>query len=105
MSGLLALFAVGAISYGYRSVFVLLAGCKPFPARVEQGLRYASPAMIAGLIGSILSPAHGGGGVLTVALVAAMAVGALIAYRVRSIGWTMVSGLAVYWPLVGAGLG
>jgi len=105
MTAFFALGAIGLIGMAYKSVFVLAAGSRAFPPRLDRALRFASPAMLAAMIGSMLSPLGRGGAQITPAMLLALLAGGLVAHRKRSIGWTLSSGLTVFWLVSMLGFG
>jgi branched-subunit amino acid transport protein len=68
------------------------------PMRLEQALGLVAPAVLAGLVGQTLF-LDGGEvrGFDTWYLAAAMA--ALVAWRTRSFGWTLLAGMGSVWLL------
>jgi branched-subunit amino acid transport protein len=104
MTAFLVLAAIGAISLGYRSVFVLLANVKPLPAGANRALRFGAPAMLAAVLGSVVAPEHGDAGGAILVLTAAVFVGGWVAHRTRSIGFTVAAGVATFWLLAAIGI-
>ena len=72
------------------------------PPRLQRWLRYVPPAVLAALVApAALAPQ----GHLEFGLPAwAVLAGAAVAWRTRSVLWTLVGGLAVFWLLRGLGL-
>ena len=54
MTAFYALLAIGLVGMAYKGLFVLTAGLWTFPPRLERALRFASPAMLAAMIGTPL---------------------------------------------------
>lgn len=108
MSALAVLALAGVASYGLRASFIAGAGSVTMPARVEAGLRYARPAVIAALVATTLAR-HAEGTPLPLRpeeVIGVVAAG-LVAWRTRNLVWTMVAGLGALlaseaaWRLVG----
>jgi branched-subunit amino acid transport protein len=83
------------------SLVVLLAGVT-LPRRVEQGLALVAPAVLAGLVAQTLFLQRGEVRPFGSWYVAA-AVAAIVAWRTRSAGWTLLAGMAAVLLLEAAG--
>lgn len=77
------------------SMVTLLAGVA-IPLRVEQALSLVAPAVLAGLVAQTLFLEHGEFRPFGPWYPAA-AVAALVAWRTRSFGWTLVAGMVSVW--------
>ena len=95
------LFIVLAVALGtiaMRASMVTLLADVTIPARAEQALSLVTPAVLAGLVAQTLFLDHGdwrpfGSWYL------AGAIAALVAWRTRSFGWTLLTGMASVWLL------
>ena len=79
------------------SLVTLLAGIT-IPMRVEQALALVAPAVLAGLVAQTLF-LQGGDMRPIGTWHAAAALAALVAWRTRSAGWTLLVGMAGVWIL------
>ena len=99
MTADLAVVAVIALgTFAMRASMVTLLAGVTIPHRVQQALGLVAPAVLAGLVaqtlfieGSELRPFG--------SWYVAAALAALVAWRTRSAGWTLVSGMACVWLL------
>jgi branched-subunit amino acid transport protein len=93
---LVLLVAVGTL--GMRASMVTLLANVTIPERMEQALSLVAPAVLAGLVAQTLFLDHGDlrpfGAWYPAAVVAA-----LVAWRTRSFGWTLLGGMASVWLL------
>ena len=74
-------------------------------AAANQRATLAAPAMLAAMVGSIVSPVRHGGAETGIALLAAVAAAVVVAHRTRSIAPTLLGGVVAYWGFVALGLG
>ena len=79
------------------SMVTLLAGTT-IPVRVEQALGLLAPAVLAGLVAQTLFLEAGEVRPFGT-WYAAAAVAALVAWRTRTFGWTLLAGMASVWLL------
>lgn len=90
--------AVALGTLGMRASMVTLLADVTIPVRVEQALGLVAPAVLAGLVAQTLFLDHGDwrppGAWHLAALVAA-----LVAWRTRSFGWTLLGGMVAVWTL------
>ena len=93
---LVLLVAVGTL--GMRASMVTLLANVTIPERVEQALSLVAPAVLAGLVAQTLFLDHSDLRPFGTWYPAA-AVAALVAWRTRSFGWTLLSGMASVWLL------
>lgn len=95
---LLAIVLTGVGTYFTRAVFIVALADRPLPRRVEQALEYVGPATLAALVVTLMLD---GSGNLTAGVpeVAALAVGVLVAWRVRNLLAVVAAGMAVFWVL------
>jgi branched-subunit amino acid transport protein len=95
---LIALLGVGTLAV--RSVVVLLYGERALPAAVERISGLLAPAIIAAMLaGSVWSQIGrmvGAGGEGSFERLVALGVGAGVAVRTNSVGWTLVAGVAAF---------
>jgi branched-subunit amino acid transport protein len=75
----------------------LLAGAS-IPIRVEQALSLVAPSVLAGLVAQTLFLDQGDYRPFGTWYLAA-AVAAVVAWRTRSFGWTLVAGMGCVWLL------
>jgi branched-subunit amino acid transport protein len=93
---LLIFAGMALVTYATRYTMIAALG-RQIPSVLERWLRYVPPAVLAALIvPAVLAPK----GHLEMGLpVWAALVGALVAWRTRSVLWTMVGGMAAFWVL------
>jgi branched-subunit amino acid transport protein len=89
------------VTYMTRYTMIAAMGGE-MPPLLRRWLRYVPPAVLATLIvPAALAPK----GVLEIGFPAwAVLAGAIVAWRTRSVLWTIVGGMAVFWLLRGLGL-
>lgn len=92
-----ALVAAGTLAM--RASLVALLANATIPARVEQALGLVAPAVLAGLVAQTLFLEGGELRSFDTWYIAA-GVAALVAWRTRSVGWTLVVGMGCVWILV-----
>ena len=98
MSDYAYVFAVAAGTLAMRASMVTLLAGRTLPTRLEQALGLVAPAVLAGLVAQTLFLDGGelrGFGSWYIAAAAA----AVVAWRTRSMGWTLVVGMATVWVL------
>lgn len=98
MSDLLAVVLVGVGTYLIRVSMVVALGRITLTARAERALSLIPPAVLGALVAQTLLLEGDGIRDLSTWHPAALAA-ALVAWRTRSIGWTLVAGMAVLWTL------
>jgi branched-subunit amino acid transport protein len=95
---LIALLGVGTLAV--RSVVVVLYGERDLPAAVERISGVLAPAiiaaMLAGSVWSQLALMVGAGGDGSFERLVAIGVGARVAVRTSSVGWTLGAGVAAF---------
>jgi branched-subunit amino acid transport protein len=98
---LLIFCGMGLVTFLTRYAAIAALG-REAPPRLRRWLRYVPPAVLAALIApAALAPS----GALALGPPAwAVLAGAVVAWRTRSVLWTLVGGMAVYWLLRGLGL-
>lgn len=79
------------------SLVVMLAGVT-IPKWLEEALRLVAPAVLAGLVAQTLF-FDAGEIRVTVTWYIAAAIAALVAWRTRSVGWTLFIGMVAIWTL------
>ena len=99
MRGLVPTLFVGLGTYLSRASFILLLGNRAVPERVEKALRNVGPAVLAGLVASLLVGGDGFSGLRPSPELVALVAATLIAWRTRNMTWTLVSGMAIVWVL------
>lgn len=93
------LFIVAAVAVGtlaMRASMVTLLADVTIPYRVEQALELVAPAVLAGLVAQTLFLEQGGWRPLGTWQLAAL-VAAVVAWRTRSFGWTLLAGMGAVW--------
>ena len=94
MTALLAMLALGAVSWVLRITFVSLLPADRLPARVRNGLEYLAPAVLSSIVAVELTRLiHDAAPVDLTVLLAAGAVIGWVAYRTRNI--SIACGLGV----------
>jgi branched-subunit amino acid transport protein len=98
---LLIFVGMALVTYFTRATMLVALGGQ-MPPLLQRWLRYVPPAVLAALIGpATLVP----GGHLEIGLpVWAVLAGAVVAWRTRSVLWTIVAGMAAFWLLRVLGL-
>jgi len=95
MAELVVLLALGAGSWVFRILFVLLVPATALPARVRRGLDHLAPAVLAGIAAVELTSTVGHGDLRgSLLALGAMGLVAGIAHRFRNLGLTVVAALA-----------
>ena len=95
------LFIVAAVALGtlgMRVSMVTLLADVTIPQRVEQALGLVAPAVLAGLVALTLFLDHGDWRPPGTWHLAGL-VAAVVAWRTRSFGWTLLTGMAAVWLL------
>lgn len=93
---IVALVAAGTL--GLRASMVTLLADVAIPPRLEQALGLVAPAVLAGLVAQTLFLDHGEWRPLGTWYLAG-AVAAVVAWRTRSFGWTLLAGMGSVWFL------
>ncbi len=91
-------FAVAIGTLAMRASMVTLLADVTIPLRVEQALSLVAPAVLAGLVAQTLFLKGGEFRPFDTWYLAA-AVAALVAWRTRSFGWTLLAGMGSVWLL------
>ena len=89
------IFIIGGATFLFRASFLLLFSGQ-MPARIKRALHYVPVAVLPGLI---VSAVIGKGGTELDIRILAAVVGALVAWRTRSVAAAMVLGMAALWGL------
>ncbi len=95
------LFIVAVVAAGtlaMRASMITLLADVAIPLRVEQALGLVAPAVLAGLVAQTLFLDHGEFRPFGTWYIAG-AVAALVAWRTRSFGWTLLAGMLSVWLL------
>ena len=98
MSDIALVTIVAAGSLLMRLSLVVLLADVTIPERLAQALRLVAPAVLAGLVAQTLFIEGGEFRAFSSWYVAAL-VAALVAWRTRSIGWTLLIGMVSVWVL------
>jgi branched-subunit amino acid transport protein len=91
-------FAVAIGTLAMRASMVTLLADVAIPLRIEQALSLVAPAVLAGLVAQTLFLDGGELRPLDTWYLAAL-VAALVAWRTRSFGWTLLVGMGSVWLL------
>lgn len=92
----LAVFAaIGIGTYVFRSSLIVLFGRVEVPAVVVRASRYVAPAVLAAIVLPALVAPQGRVNLFSVRMLAGL-VAAVVAWRTRSIPWTVAAGFAAY---------
>ena len=96
MEKLLIFLGMGLVTYFTRYAMIAALG-REMPPRLRRWLRYVPPAVLAALVApAALAPR----GRLEIGPpVWATLVGVVVAWRTRSVLWTIVGGMAAFWLL------
>jgi len=98
VTDLAIVFAVAVGTLAMRASMVTLLAQATIPLRLEQALSLVAPAVLAGLVAQTLFLEGGEFRPIdSWALAAAVAV--LVAWRTRSLGWTLLAGMGTVWLL------
>jgi branched-subunit amino acid transport protein len=95
---LLIVLAVAAGTLAMRASMVTLLADVTIPPRAEQALSLVAPAVLAGLVAQTLFLEAGELRPFGTWYVAG-AIAAVVAWRTRSFGWTLLAGMASVWLL------
>ena len=100
-SPIFVFIGMAAVTYFTRYAMIAALG-RELPSTLRRWLRYVPAAVLAALIApAALAPQ----GRLEVGLPAwAVLAGAVVAWRTRSVPWTIAGGMAAFWVLRGLGL-
>lgn len=96
--GLVATAAVGIGTYFSRAGFILALADRDMAPVVLQALRFVGPAVMAGLVVSLLLDGEAGDGVGWVEY-AALSVGGAVGWKTRSLPWVLAAGMVTLWVL------
>jgi len=91
----LVLMVAGGTFLMRASLVVMLANVT-IPERVQQALRLVAPAVLAGLVAQTLFLGGGRSGPVGTWYIAA-AIAAIVAWRTRSVAWTLLIGMLAVW--------
>jgi branched-subunit amino acid transport protein len=96
LTNLIAVVLTGLGTYATRAAFIVGLGDRSLPRPVERGLEYVGPAVIAALVVTLMIDESGS---LTVGVpeAAALGVGAVVAWWLRSLLAVVLAGMAAYW--------
>ncbi len=98
---LLLIIIIGLITFALRAIPIFLIGRGEMPLLMRRALRFVPPAVLSAIVApELLQP----GGVLNVSLgnfrLLAGALAILVAWRTRSVLWTIAVGMGALWFLV-----
>jgi branched-subunit amino acid transport protein len=93
----LLIVGVGLATYATRASCIVLAGKLTIPVPVQQALRLVPPAILSALVCSQLGRAEGGLLVSSAPRLVAALVAALVAWRTKSVLWTISVGMLTLW--------
>jgi branched-subunit amino acid transport protein len=96
MSTWIVVLAVGAVSLAIRALPLVRADAVRLGPRAERGLRHAGIGAMTALLVAAIQPGHAGAGGAQLSLVVAVAVGAVLAWRGRSMVVVVAAGVAVF---------
>jgi branched-subunit amino acid transport protein len=105
MTALLSMLVLGAVSWLFRIAFITLLPADRLPARLQKDLDYLAPAVLASIVAVELTDlVRGAPPVDALALLAAGAFIALVAYRTHNLSVACALGIGVvlgldYLPL------
>jgi len=94
MSSWLILFAMGIVTYATRALPLLIPWRQPHPF-LDRVLHYMPPAIFSALIAPALLMPSGGGMEIGLTLWAGL-IGAVVAWRTRSLALTIIAGLSMF---------
>lgn len=94
------IIGMGLVTYGIRVTPIALLGRFDLPPLAWRALRYVPPAVLTAIIFPEVLMRDGAVALwpLNARLVAAL-VAALVAWRTKSVIWTIAAGMAVFWVL------
>ena len=96
MIPLLAMVALGAVSWVLRIAFITLLPADRLPARLQNGLEYLAPAVLAAIVAAeLVALARDAEPLDTMVLVAAGAAITAVAYRTRNLSIACALGAGV----------
>lgn len=96
MINLVAIVLTGIGSYLTRAAFIVALADRSLPPRVERALEFVGPAVLSALVITLMVD-ETGQVAAGVPEVAALVVGALVAWRIRSLLAVVAAGMAVFW--------
>lgn len=99
MKGLIPTLFVGIGTYLSRTSFILILGNRTIPERAERALRNVGPAVLAGLVASLLVGDRGLEGLAPSPELGGLVAASLVAWRTKNMMWTLVAGMATVWTL------
>ncbi len=99
MKGLIPTLFVGIGTYLSRTAFILILGNRTIPERAERALRNVGPAVLAGLVASLLVGDRGLEGLAPSPELVGLVAASLVAWRTKNMTWTLVAGMAMAWTL------
>ncbi len=95
-----AMIAVGLLTFVIRLFPIALLARLELPDLLKRALIYAPPAVMMAIIGpALFFPGGAPNIVLDMPRLTAAALAALIAWRTRSVLWTVIAGMCILWGL------
>jgi branched-subunit amino acid transport protein len=98
-AAVLAVVAVGVITYLSRAAMINLLADRPLGVEATRALRYVGPAVMAALTVNLVAGGEGLGGI-EIEEVAAVGVSMVVAIVARNLIAALVAGMAVLWVLL-----
>lgn len=98
-AALSAVLVVGMITYASRAGLILFLAERPLPSPLVRALRYVGPAVLSALTINLVAGGEGASGV-EFAEVAAVSVGALVAFLRKNLIASLTAGMLTLWLLL-----
>lgn len=95
MTAVLMLTAAVLITWAMRVVFITVVPAGRMPTRIQRALDDVAPSVMAAIVALELAGGHAGSGLPPVEAGGAL-VGAVVAWRTRNVGLTVIAGVAAY---------
>jgi branched-subunit amino acid transport protein len=93
---LLAVILTGLGTYASRAVFLVALADRRLPRRVEEGLEYVGPAVLAALVVTLMVD-EGGRFTGGVPEIVALLVGGVVAWKSRNLLAVVAAGMGAFW--------
>lgn len=95
MTALTAMLLLGAVCWGFRVVFIVLVPAHRLPSVARRALGHLAPSVLAALVAvETQASARNGDGPTALYVVGSVVVMGLVAWRTRSLLWTIGVGAA-----------
>lgn len=95
MTAVLMLTTAVLVTWALRVVFITVVPAGRMPTRIQRALDDVAPSVMAAIVALQLVGGHGGIGIPPVEAGAAL-VGAVVAWRTRNVGLTVIAGVVAY---------